>query len=380
MGKVGKSQRQQASRLSEEFSQLMQPSLHASGTGWRMTRRGFLGSMALSAFALAGCGNGALSQAAAESNSASSTSESTGGTLHIGFPSSGSNFNTGVLGAAVEWGYLDEVLSPLGYSVEATGFVGAAPALHEALVSGDLDLVDYAGFAGILGKSKGIDTTNLVVSSWGSIWNLAAKPEITSIADLKGKKVAYQRGASPQMYLIKLLAENGLAFSDIEAVNATIPDGLSSLSTGAVDAAVCSAGLEKQLVEQGLATTLHCGMKGDPTTYFEPFTLVGRTDFVEQSGDVVVAVLKGYLKARDEIVAKPDDFFKLASEKTGQDEEIIRAQVQENVASNYPVSLDEPYLTSLEKIQQFELENELISAEIDVHAWTDGSYLEKASS
>lgn len=45
---------------------------------------------------------------------------------------------------------------------------GAAPALHEALISGDLDLVDYAGFAGILGKSKGIDTTAIAVTQWGS--------------------------------------------------------------------------------------------------------------------------------------------------------------------------------------------------------------------
>ena len=39
---------------------------------------------------------------------------------------------------------------------------------HEALISGDLDLVDYAGFAGILGKSKGIDTTAIAVTQWGS--------------------------------------------------------------------------------------------------------------------------------------------------------------------------------------------------------------------
>ena len=72
-------------------------------------------------------------------------------TVRIGFPSSGNNFASGLLGVAETKGYLDEYLEPLGYKAEVTGFVGAAPAFHEALSSGDLDYVDYAGFARIVG-------------------------------------------------------------------------------------------------------------------------------------------------------------------------------------------------------------------------------------
>lgn len=170
--------------------------------------------------------------------------EKSGGTVRIGFPSSGQNFDAGTpLGFADSKGYLSKELKPLGYAVKTTGFVGAAPALHEALIAGDLDLVDYAGFAAILGRSKGIDITTIAVTAWGSGWDIAAAPGISSVADLKGKKVAYQRGATPQMFLIKALAKAGLAFDDVEGVNSTGPDGLSSLATGAVDATVCTAGL-----------------------------------------------------------------------------------------------------------------------------------------
>ena len=89
------------------------------------------------------------------------------------------------LGIAESKGHFAIYLEPLGYTVETSSFVGAAPALHEALISGDLDLVDYAGFAGILGKSRGIDTTAIAVTQWGSGWSLAAAPDIASIAQRK---------------------------------------------------------------------------------------------------------------------------------------------------------------------------------------------------
>lgn len=55
------------------------------------------------------------------------------------------------------------------------------------------------------------------------------------LEDLKGKTISYQRGATPQMYVLKVLEEAGLSADDVQLVNSTIPEGLSSLSTGAVD-------------------------------------------------------------------------------------------------------------------------------------------------
>lgn len=97
------------------------------------------------------------------------------------------------------------------------------------------------------------------------------------------------------MFLIKVLAEGGLTFDDVEAVNATGPDGLSSLSAGAVASTVCSSGQGQSLVSQGLAKTLFRGRDGNPSIYFEPFTLVARTLWLKENADAAVAVLKAYL-------------------------------------------------------------------------------------
>lgn len=132
------------------------------------TRREALEGMGACAMmlALSGCGTGALAEAASFGSSASASSSSAGETVRIGFPSSGQSFDAATpLGIAESKGHFATYLEPLGYTVETSSFVGAAPALHEALISGDLDLVDYAG---ILGKSKGIDTTAIAVTQWGS--------------------------------------------------------------------------------------------------------------------------------------------------------------------------------------------------------------------
>ena len=349
-----------------------------------ITRRQALEAMGMCmcAAGLAGCGSGAIAQAAQESSGSTEESggSSSGGTVRIGFPSSGQNFDASTpLGLASSKGYLADALEPLGYEVETTGFVGAAPALHEALIAGDLDLVDYAGFAAILGRSKGIDITTIAITAWGSGWDLAAAPGISSIADLKGKKVAYQRGATPQMFLIKVLAEAGLAFDDIEGVNSTGPDGLSSLATGAVDAAVCGSEQEADLVSHGTAHVLFRGSEGDPATFFEPFTLVARTAWLEENGDAAAAILQGYFAAKDEMVKDPSAYISYVASQSGLSEDIVEAGKNlDDFGSNFPVSLDETYLSSLESIQQFELDNSLIETATDIASWTDSSYLAQA--
>jgi sulfonate transport system substrate-binding protein len=59
---------------------------------------------------------------------------------------------------------------------------------------------------------------------------------IKTIADLKGKRVGYVRATTAHYYLSLQLAEAGLTFNDIEAVNLTPSDGLSAFARGSIDA------------------------------------------------------------------------------------------------------------------------------------------------
>jgi len=59
---------------------------------------------------------------------------------------------------------------------------------------------------------------------------------IRTIADLKGKRVGYVRATTAHYFLHKQLAEAGLSFQDIHAINLTPADGLSAFDRGDLDA------------------------------------------------------------------------------------------------------------------------------------------------
>ena len=326
---------------------------------------------------VSGCGNSGTSS---DGSAKAETKKDGYQVVNIGFPSAGYQWAEGALAVAEEKGYLDEYLNPLGYDADFIPFTGAAPAIHEALVSGDLDYAYYAGFAGIMAKSNGIDTKLLAVTSFGSAWQLAVSADsgITSLEDLKGKTISYQRGATPQMYVLKVLEEAGLSADDVQLVNSTIPEGLSSLSTGAVDAAVVTYGQADTLVEQGKASIIHKGVDADADTFYEPSVLTGRTDFVEKNADVSSAIIEAMLKARDDIIADPEAFYELSSEKSGRTLEQVKSVAVSDVQLGYSISLDDRYVSSLKNIEQFELDNGIITNQVDFDSWIDSSYLEKA--
>ncbi len=67
---------------------------------------------------------------------------------------------------------------------------------------------------------------------------LVASKGITSIAGLKGKKVAFEQGSISQYFLNVLLKKNGLTQADIEPVSMTAADAGTAFVAGQVDAAV----------------------------------------------------------------------------------------------------------------------------------------------
>jgi len=59
---------------------------------------------------------------------------------------------------------------------------------------------------------------------------------ISSIADLKGKRVGYVRATTSHYYLLRMLWAAGLQFSDIQAINLSPTDGAAAFRAGDLDA------------------------------------------------------------------------------------------------------------------------------------------------
>jgi len=57
-----------------------------------------------------------------------------------------------------------------------------------------------------------------------------------SIADLRGKRVGYIRATTAHYFLIKMLAQQGMSFADIQPVALSMSAGLTAMQSGALDA------------------------------------------------------------------------------------------------------------------------------------------------
>jgi sulfonate transport system substrate-binding protein len=133
-------------------------------------------------------------------------------------------------------GQIDQVQAELEYST----FVGGPP-LIEAFNAGAIDVGYVGDTPPILALARQQDI--VVVGAWrfsGNLIALVVPPgkDVASVADLKGKKVAYPTGTALQAFAISALDEAGLTPDDITQVDVSVLDVLGALQSGDVDAGV----------------------------------------------------------------------------------------------------------------------------------------------
>jgi len=235
--------------------------------------------------------------------------------------------------------------------------------------------------ASVLSKSIGIDHTLISITSWGSGWSfvVGTNSGINTIQDLKGKKLAYQRGASPHMYFLRVLNEAGFTIDDIEPLNTTIPEGIAGIISGNIDGGVISSGQELDLVKDGVAKIIHKGFDADKSVYYEPSVFIARSDVHKANPDVAVAIQKAFLKARDKAKEDVDAYYRLISEKSKYPLEAVLSTAEYDLNVSIPLNLDDFYVTSLKKILAFLQDNKMTTGNVDFDAWLDKSVSPRAA-
>jgi sulfonate transport system substrate-binding protein len=203
--------------------------------------------------------------------------------LRIGIQKNGSLF------LLRERGELAKVLQPLGFAPTFTEFPGG-PQLLEALNVGSIDF-------GHTGEAPPI----FAQAASAPLVYVGAEPPapeaeaiiarnnspVATVADLKGKRVALNRGSNVHYLLVRALSAAGLSFSDISPVYLAPADARAAFDRGSVDAwsiwdpffAVAQAAGEARVLAtaKGLAAN-------------REFHLASKT-LVDQRPDVVRAVL-----------------------------------------------------------------------------------------
>ena len=156
-----------------------------------------------------------------------------GGELRIGYQKSAS-----LLTLQKAQGTLEKRLAPLGFGVRWVEFP-AGPQLLEGLNVGSIDVGHVGEAPPIFAQAAGAKFVYVGHDPAAPQAEALVVPKdsvIRTVAELKGKKVALNKGSNVHYLLVKALEKHGLKYSDIQPVFLAPADARAAFERGAVDA------------------------------------------------------------------------------------------------------------------------------------------------
>ena len=216
-------------------------------------------------------------------------------TLRVGFQKSGAFL------LVKNEGTLERKLAPLGYAVEWREFPSGPP-IFEALNGNGIDLGHSGDAPVIFAQASGVPFVLLAVTDASPESAGIVVPKgspLRTLADLKGKKVAFAKGSSAHYHLARALAAAGLTFADVTSAYLQPPDARAALQSGRVDAwaiwdpffAAAEVDAEARTLANGQGLTAH-----------REFYLA-RRDWLEKNAVVVPAVLEALNESGQQALA-----------------------------------------------------------------------------
>lgn len=186
-------------------------------------------------------------------------------------------------------GTLEKALKPQGMSVRWVEFP-AGPQLLEGLNVGSIQLGETGEAPPIFAQAAQaplVYIANQPAASTAEALIVPKNSRYKTIAELKGKRIALNKGSNVHYLLLKLLEKNGLKLADIQAIYLPPADARAAFEKGAVDAWVIwdpfLAAAEKQLGARTIAN-------GSNLVSNYQFYLADRT-FATQNPKIVQTVI-----------------------------------------------------------------------------------------
>jgi sulfonate transport system substrate-binding protein len=135
-------------------------------------------------------------------------------------------------------GTLEDKLKAAGYKVVWTEFPSGPPLL-EALNVGAIDFGNTGEAPPIFAQAAGAPIQYVAYeppAPKGEAILVPKDSKLTSVADLKGRKVALNKGSNVHYLLVKALEKAGVKYSEVEPVFLAPADARAAFERGAVDA------------------------------------------------------------------------------------------------------------------------------------------------
>jgi len=311
--------------------------------------------------ALAGCGNGKAGPSEGQGGAAAPEAGSAAPAANT--PAKPSEIRidyTAIepVGLAIKQnGWLEEEFKADGIAVKWVRSMGSNNSI-EYLNSGSTDFGNSSVFPAFIARTNGVPLQTIYIS-FNSYSAIAVPPDspLTSLEQLKGKKVAATLGTGPYIFLLWALEKAGLSKDDISFANLQHQDGKQSLMQGHLDAWSGLDPYHAQALLEG-AKVLY-----ESKDFGNYGVLNVRQDFADKYPDIVKRVLKVYEKARQWALENPDEIAQILANEGNLDPQVAAlAQTRRSYGNPVP---DDNVRQSLQDIAPFLAKEGLIKAGID---------------
>lgn len=286
----------------------------------------------------------------------------------------------GISAAAWELGYIQEELDAIGYDVDKLGFANGV-AVNEAFVADQIDVSTLGDVPAAVGFSNNIGTEWLGVglSTYNNTIVVKADSGIETVKDLEGKSVAFSVGTTTQYLWESVVKEFGLNADNIKSVNLGGSNAINAFIAGEVDAVVLSETQAQVEVADGVGEIILS--TADYTQWAPSDTFVGRKEYLEKNPEVAVAILKAFIRAREEVIKNPDKYYVTISSLQLQDHpELGEAiyNVDNGKFSNFDAMIYKDNIVREQALADFLHSVGKITNKVNISEYVDTSYYEKA--
>lgn len=235
------------------------------------------------------------------------------------------------------------------------------PRLLTALATGDVDIVQGVGDAAFLvAYAAGLDARVIAINSRSpkAFGIVAGNPDIRTMEDLRGRKVAGLRGSVVHEVFVKALAEHGMTERDVEFFPMPVATAASTLLAGRVDAALL-VGVELLRAARSGGRLL---ADGEERVRGISFVIASRK-FIDEHRDAVDRYLEMRKKTIEYIDENPEEAAEIAARRTGLEPSDIEAMTD---WYDFDMTVKPADISSIDDTMEYLIESGTLAAPVDV--------------
>lgn len=300
----------------------------------------------------------------------------------VGLPSHGKASGIGLVPLAIQKGLFEREFGKDGPKIEINYYIGTGPAINEAIAENQADFGTYGGLPALIGLSGGVPAHVVLArrSATASSYVFAVHPDspIKTVADLKGARIAVQKGTNPYMSLVQVLEAAHLSETDVNIVNLQGPSAVAAFEAGSVDALFSGTSL-LILRKQGAVRLVQA-----PKNKIEQETSIGAilvgSSFEERYPQTVARVVKVLVEicywASQE---KNHDAVISYLANTGYGADITKEEYAGPLKDRFDPRINDSVKDGFEEISKFAVTHRIVRQAPNFEGWYESKYVDAAA-